>query len=481
MGHAARLHPRPIADQVTNGRCSGLQSPARIAEDRMFDESTVGLSGPAFRLTRSLTVVLRAMEIHHNTIDKNNRPASFGTDNGNPWIEFADGMLGRTVIYGYTVKLRQRIRDEIITRGIQIPDEDYFWFREESSGGIPCMELSRPPASQTLRSNGPTPPIPCINAALLSRGQEEALKTLLPYAALATNGLAATFCMIPRTATLIAGPSGTGKTRIVTELAERLKLPLWTMNMSGWLVQGSRGDSPTIHNLYEWVDANARGIIFLDEIEKIGGSSDWFSAVRLEVHDVCDGRLPYSFRSGSYSAEALFDYPDECNIVVQEPDRIAEADERIRKDGEGRRALERKLKTHFFIVAAGAWQSEWEESTGPIGFGSERTQSRKSIDRKDMIKAIAPEILNRFRSEIVFLEPMLEDDYFAVATLLMERLPPHLMPWFAQLCVTEIPNAMEHQLGMRIFEELLAKAWVEQFMDGVAATIATSEETHDFI
>jgi len=427
------------------------------------------------------------MEIHHNTIDQDNRPASYGIENGYPWIEFADGTRGRTTIIGYTCELRKRIRQEIVTRGIEIPVVEHSWFREEPHAEIPPIELPTQPVSLSAQS-APSPethttpnsaasfqqyhtPSPSIslmkNTTILSRGQDQILKTLIPYAALATNGLVDKFPIIPRTATLIAGPSGTGKTRVVTELAERLKLPLWTVNMSGWLVQGARGDTPTIHNLFEWVESNPRGIIFLDEIEKIDGASDWFSTVRLEVHDVVDARLPRSIKSPFFTAETLFDYPAESKIVIDEVDRVMGTNERIKKDAEWRRALEKKLKTRFFIVAAGAWQSEWAMPSSSIGFGQPSDVTSKTIERKNLMKAISPEILNRFRCEIAFLEPMDEDDYFNYANTLTERVPSDLQPWFAHVCLAEIENALTHQLGMRIFEEAMAKAWVDRFMHNV--------------
>ncbi|MFT3991735.1 MAG: AAA family ATPase [Luteolibacter sp.] len=447
----------------------------------------------------------REMEIHHNTIDQHNRPASFGFENNFPWIEFCDSPCGRTVIVGYTAELRERIRQEIVLRGIQIPFSEHPWFREEPHKEIPPIALPdahespfteplweddeidqpisepAPPTGSSQKRIPPTAPSPMKKSTILSRGQEEILKTLIPYAALATNGLVDKFPIVPRTATLIAGPSGVGKSRIVEELAARLKLPLWTANVSGWQVQGARGDAPTLHNLFEWVQDRPRGIIFLDEAEKAYGASDWFSSVRLELHDVLDARLPRNFKTPYMTMETLFDYPEECKIVIDEADRVMSTNERLKKEEQWRKDLERKLKTRFFIVAAGAWQTEWEQSSASIGFGQSTGSRQKTIDRKSLLKSIAPEILNRFRSEIAFLDPMEEDDYINFAATLMEKMPGDLQPWFANLSLGEIENALTHNLGMRIFEELAAKAWVARFMFNVENNNAPSQATKNWI
>ncbi|MFT4177414.1 MAG: AAA family ATPase [Luteolibacter sp.] len=438
------------------------------------------------------------MDTHQNTIDQHARPASFGIQNNLPWIEFSDGKRGRTVIIGYTPQLRERIREEIVIRGIQIPVSEHAWFREELTRNQPSISLpetepffqivseleeeferfteedaSRRSSNASHSQSASTPTSSMKKSTILSCGQEEILKTLIPYAALATNGLVDKFPIIPRTATLIAGPSGVGKSRIVAELAERLKLPLWTANVSGWQVQGSRGDTPTLHNLFEWVDINPRGVIFLDEIEKASGTTDWFSSVRLELHDALDARLPRSFKTPF--KEPLFEYPEECKIVDDEDDWVMSTNARIAKEEQWRKDLERKLRTRFFIVAAGAWQTEWDISTSAIGFGESQPNHPKMIDRKNLLKSIAPEILNRFRSEVAFLDPMIEDDYVNFAATLMERMPNDLQPWFANLCLPEIKNALTHNLGMRIFEEAVAKAWVNRFMYNVTQSQAQQE------
>ena len=55
------------------------------------------------------------------TIDKNGRPASYGIKSQIPWVEYAEGKLGRTALYGHLHAGKQRLIREIARRAIQIP------------------------------------------------------------------------------------------------------------------------------------------------------------------------------------------------------------------------------------------------------------------------------------------------------------------------------------------------------------------------
>lgn len=57
------------------------------------------------------------------TIDKNGRPASYGIGNQIPWVEYAEGKLGRTALYGHSQAGKQRLVREIANRAIQIPQD----------------------------------------------------------------------------------------------------------------------------------------------------------------------------------------------------------------------------------------------------------------------------------------------------------------------------------------------------------------------
>jgi hypothetical protein len=64
------------------------------------------------------------MRITH-TADENNRPASFGIENEVAWIEYTAGNRDRVAIFGHTKSLRNRIQNELISRGIAIHPENH--------------------------------------------------------------------------------------------------------------------------------------------------------------------------------------------------------------------------------------------------------------------------------------------------------------------------------------------------------------------
>ena len=76
------------------------------------------------------------------------------------------------------------------------------------------------------------------------------------------------------------------------ELGCKLNVPILLLNVSTWQPQGSRGDSYTWNSIVEFLDENPKGIIVLDEIDKIDQGSDWQGYVRLEIHDLLDGIIP---------------------------------------------------------------------------------------------------------------------------------------------------------------------------------------------
>ena len=85
------------------------------------------------------------------------------------------------------------------------------------------------------------------------------------------------------------------------------------------------------------------------------------------------------------------------------------------------------------------------------------------IERKQIKESITPEILQRFRSEILFLTPMTEADYLHAMTSLSAQLPENQRFRFAELAIKSIPSAVEEGLGMRVFEEVYAAYCAEVY------------------
>ncbi len=128
---------------------------------------------------------------------------------------------------------------------------------------------------------------------------------------------------------------------------------------------------------------------------------------------------------------------------------------------EKRKLLEDKLKTRFFIVAAGAWQDQWDQQDiKQIGFDSVKTE-QKSLCVESLRQSISAELLRRFRHEIAILPPMTRDDYLAAQSKLVKSLPGELTGDFMTISSAGIKKACNDHLGMRFFEECLTRCMIK--------------------
>jgi len=129
---------------------------------------------------------------------------------------------------------------------------------------------------------------------ILSPNQSQILESLLPVAEIALdNAKNNNGALKPRTHTLICAPSGTGKSHMMKELGGMLDAPVLLLNVSSWIPLGSRSETnKSLDRILRFVDENPKGIIVLDELDKIDGREDWLGFVRLEIHDILDGVFP---------------------------------------------------------------------------------------------------------------------------------------------------------------------------------------------
>lgn len=119
--------------------------------------------------------------------------------------------------------------------------------------------------------------------------------------------------------------------------------------------------------------------------------------------------------------------------------------------------LESKLKK-FFIVGGGAWQELWEPEETPKSMGfnpSSDTVKPVEISQKKLQSSIQPELLRRFRAEVLVMTPLDEEDYKQLIAEFSKNLPKEIRQTFRELAHEGIENAVETNLGMRFFEETL--------------------------
>lgn len=284
--------------------------------------------------------------------------------------------------------------------------------------------------------------------------QKEALDLLRPILNLATSPIRPDLSLKTRTHTLVTGPSGSGKSFLAKALAEEYRLPFFEVSVSTWIVLGARNGNPTFIALAEWIYRHPRGVIFLDELEKpfpntngAPGDSSWYNSVKMEIHDLLDGRLP---EGAAQVDESVLMETFGGQIHLSDIKALLKSD------------VEHKLKTSYLIVGAGTWQHLWTETERRVGFKIE-SMPNVSIDQGKIMKSISPEILLRFRNQVIFLAPMTRTDFTIVLENQLHLIPRNYQNRFIQLVTEAIPRALEHGLGMRIFEEIYTDLCCEIF------------------
>lgn len=233
---------------------------------------------------------------------------------------------------------------------------------------------------------------------------------------------------------LICGSTGVGKTFLVQRLAAELGMPLFSESVGDWILLGCnhRGAPPTLPRLYQFIDRNERGVIFFDEVEKLGdadGATDWRRFLQLELF----GALDRSISAG-----------------------VLEADEmpKFKLDTED---LAERFRRGFLIVGAGAWQSLWTCNRVPIGFTEERGEI--FLPRHEQLAAtLRLEILNRFSGRILLMPPLIAEDYRIAFAEIVNRVPADVREFLNTPSEDAIREAVATQKGFRFFEELMAQA-----------------------
>jgi SpoVK/Ycf46/Vps4 family AAA+-type ATPase len=241
----------------------------------------------------------------------------------------------------------------------------------------------------------------------------------------------------PRTNVLLCGSTGGGKTFLCRRLATELGLPLLDVEYANWVVTGAgtRGGMHTLRLIYTFAQRYARGIIVLDEVDKIGTdqASDWTRSVHLEVFALLDKRL--------------------LPGVVEEGDPN-ENSPRFRMTGEEIQA--RLLRGHL-VIGAGAWQHLWRR-VPPAGFAEVDEPASQLPTYKELTELIRPEILNRFNSKVLFLPPLSRLDYQSLVEEALRSLPENFRPIMRDAALATLDQAVEMQKGFRWIEELVGHA-----------------------
>ncbi len=259
-----------------------------------------------------------------------------------------------------------------------------------------------------------------------------------------------------RPAVFVTGPSGSGKTHIARALAKSMNLAYFSISISEWILLGSsnRGAVSTWPAICQFLSRSARGegcIVFLDELDKIrtGGGAEYSRFLLTEIYTLLDFRVPQNMRDG-------------------DGDPIRETTIRD---------AETMLRERTLIIGAGAFQEIWNETKPLIGFGASAVQLPEPPDLNKLAQYVPRELIARFGSRLVVLQPLVEKDYRDMLATIVPRLPDHWRSKFAQLALRRIPEAVRQQQGTRFFEELLLDVVVSERMEISAPLVTADNET----
>lgn len=247
----------------------------------------------------------------------------------------------------------------------------------------------------------------------------------------------------PRGNVFLIGPSGSGKTHLAQAVANGLSLNYLPIAVSEWIVMGASQRSapstwPTIYQFIQELANKPGGIIYLDELDKIGdlkGNGDWVRYQATEVFFLLDRKFPR-------------------NLNDLEGDRIN--DEQISN-------AEATLRDKTIILAGGAFQNIWD-AVGTIGFNIVPEAPVPVPDLNQLARFIPAELIRRFGSQLVILPRLQESDYHDILARILPTLPAHWRSHYNQLAVAGIPEATRLAQGPRYFEELLLEVAIRQPM-----------------
>ena len=244
----------------------------------------------------------------------------------------------------------------------------------------------------------------------------------------------------PRFTRLLIGPSGSGKTHVVRNLAREMQLPILEIASVSWIPLGcsERAGIPTWRQIASFCHDHTQGIVFIDEVDKLGERSAWMNHLRVEIFLALDRVLPTNL---------VWEVDDNCMHLSTQ---------------DCRDHAKQILSNNILVVGGGAFQDLWAtKNAKTMGFGADGTVTRSVPEQHELATAVPAEIANRFVTPALVLPPLGEREYRLLLHSLCRNLPAQLATRVMQAGLASIEEAISHGLGCRWAERLLLEALTE--------------------
>lgn len=231
----------------------------------------------------------------------------------------------------------------------------------------------------------------------------------------------------PRTHRVVIGSTGTGKTHLVTTLAEELGWHCLHLNTPSWVIAGARGNH-TWPQIVSWVDTRDEHplVVVLDELDKVSGDDDsWTSFLRSEVQFLLDGKIP----------------PGEYEVEHNTMDEI------------------RKRLRETLVIGIGAFQSTHDKKPA-MGFNPGAAEALTPAILSDHLQR---ELVNRFNDKAIQIPSPQAGDYEAMIGLAAKQFKGGDSTEFKAMGKAGITDAVTGKVGARYVEGV-----VYRFLEQVA-------------